>query len=159
MAEAALEVLGPDRRFSTELLVTGPIHEGVLAGDVVLRGGGDPDLQVTDLLGLAGKLAEAGVRRVDRPALVDDSALPRLASINAAEFPIDDPYNAGIGALGVGFDRVKLRWRRPRQRDGRGLDHPAASRGERSSPRRPALCPGEPWSARGPTPRAIRSGF
>ncbi len=112
MAEAALEVLGPDHRFSTELLVTGPVHAGVLEGDVVLRGGGDPDLQVTDLLGLAGRLAEAGVRRITGRLIVDDSALPRLASVNAAEFPIDDPYNAGIGALGVGFDRVKLRWRK-----------------------------------------------
>lgn len=38
----ALDVLGADYRFPTDLLVTGPIEAGVLKGDVVLRGSGDP---------------------------------------------------------------------------------------------------------------------
>ena len=38
----ALSVLGPDYRFPTDLFVTGPIENGVLRGDVVIRGSGDP---------------------------------------------------------------------------------------------------------------------
>jgi D-alanyl-D-alanine carboxypeptidase/D-alanyl-D-alanine-endopeptidase (penicillin-binding protein 4) len=38
----ALDVLGEDYRVPTDLLVTGPIEGGVLKGDVVLRGSGDP---------------------------------------------------------------------------------------------------------------------
>jgi D-alanyl-D-alanine carboxypeptidase/D-alanyl-D-alanine-endopeptidase (penicillin-binding protein 4) len=38
----ALEALGPEYRFATDLLATGPIQGGVVAGDLVLRGSGDP---------------------------------------------------------------------------------------------------------------------
>jgi serine-type D-Ala-D-Ala carboxypeptidase/endopeptidase (penicillin-binding protein 4) len=42
-AAYALGALGSDYRFPTELLITGPIEaNGVLRGDVVLRGSGDP---------------------------------------------------------------------------------------------------------------------
>lgn len=38
----ALEVLGPDYRFPTDVLATGPVEGGVLRGDLVVRGSGDP---------------------------------------------------------------------------------------------------------------------
>ncbi|HYH79755.1 MAG TPA: D-alanyl-D-alanine carboxypeptidase/D-alanyl-D-alanine-endopeptidase [Longimicrobium sp.] len=38
----ALEMLGPEYRFPTDLLASGPIEGGVLRGDLVLRGSGDP---------------------------------------------------------------------------------------------------------------------
>ncbi|MDD4004907.1 MAG: D-alanyl-D-alanine carboxypeptidase/D-alanyl-D-alanine-endopeptidase [Elusimicrobiaceae bacterium] len=43
---AALELLGPDHRFKTELLYSGSIddEDGVLKGDLYIRGGGDPTL-------------------------------------------------------------------------------------------------------------------
>ena len=37
----ALAVLGPDYRFPTDLLVTGPVQNGVVRGAVVIRGSGD----------------------------------------------------------------------------------------------------------------------
>lgn len=39
---AALARFGPNAVIETDLLVTGPVVEGVLQGDVYLRGGGDP---------------------------------------------------------------------------------------------------------------------
>ena len=38
----ALAVLGPDYRFPTDVLITGPVQNGVVRGDVVIRGSGDP---------------------------------------------------------------------------------------------------------------------
>lgn len=38
----ALEMLGPQFRFETRLLGTGPIENGVLKGDLILAGGGRP---------------------------------------------------------------------------------------------------------------------
>ncbi|HKP77348.1 MAG TPA: D-alanyl-D-alanine carboxypeptidase/D-alanyl-D-alanine-endopeptidase, partial [Longimicrobiaceae bacterium] len=38
----ALHLLGPEYRFPTDLLATGPIVGGVVKGDLVLRGSGDP---------------------------------------------------------------------------------------------------------------------
>jgi D-alanyl-D-alanine carboxypeptidase/D-alanyl-D-alanine-endopeptidase (penicillin-binding protein 4) len=41
----ALEALGSDYRFATRLLATGPIEGGILKGDLILAGGGDPHAQ------------------------------------------------------------------------------------------------------------------
>ncbi len=41
---AALEILGPDFRFETKLYYTGNIDNGVLHGDIIIQGGGDPTL-------------------------------------------------------------------------------------------------------------------
>ncbi len=70
----ALAVLGPDHRFSTDLLRTGPITDrGVLRGDVVLRGSGDPAFGYPDytddpmepLRIMARRLRELGVSRIE----------------------------------------------------------------------------------------------
>lgn len=45
---AALEILGPDKRFRTSLLYEGRITDSVLNGNIVIRGGGDPTLGVGD---------------------------------------------------------------------------------------------------------------
>ncbi|MFD0279638.1 D-alanyl-D-alanine carboxypeptidase/D-alanyl-D-alanine-endopeptidase [Kitasatospora sp. NPDC127111] len=63
-AAAALELLGPDHRFATEVLAAGPRVGGRLDGDLVLRGGGDPSLLPADLDELAHRVAAAGVTEV-----------------------------------------------------------------------------------------------
>lgn len=45
---AALELLGPDFRYSTFLLARGPVVDGVLEGDLILFGTGDPTLEARD---------------------------------------------------------------------------------------------------------------
>ena len=109
-AIVALDVLGPEHRYRTELLARGVIDDGVLHGDLILRGGGDPALDVADLLGLAVRLENRGVRYVDGSFLVDDSALPRLSEIEPTQ-PPEAAYNPGIGALSLAFNRVRVAWR------------------------------------------------
>lgn len=48
VAAVALEVLGPDHRFRTQLQ-SAPPFDGVIAGDVYLVGGGDPVLRTADV--------------------------------------------------------------------------------------------------------------
>jgi len=45
---AALEILGPDKRFRTSFGYEGRIADGVLEGNIVIRGGGDPTLAMGD---------------------------------------------------------------------------------------------------------------
>ncbi|WP_282202985.1 D-alanyl-D-alanine carboxypeptidase/D-alanyl-D-alanine endopeptidase [Kitasatospora fiedleri] len=61
---AALDALGTGYRFGTDVLATGRSDAGVLRGDLVLRGGGDPSLLSQDLDALARQVADSGVRLV-----------------------------------------------------------------------------------------------
>jgi len=62
---AALEILGDDFRFETLLGLSAPLGDTILDGDVVILGGGDPTLSLSDLAAWAADLARAGVQRID----------------------------------------------------------------------------------------------
>lgn len=108
---AALALLGPDHRFTTRLLATEPLTGGVLRGDLILQGGGDPALATEGLVQLLGGLAAAGLRRVEGRFLYDTGLLPDLAEIDAGQ-PWAAPYNTGVGALSLNYNRALLNWRR-----------------------------------------------
>ncbi len=88
VAAAALEALGPDHVFTTEVR-GGPVNGGVLAGDLYLVGGGDPllttddypaaqingypVLNATSLDTLADSVAAAGITHVDGNLVADGS--------------------------------------------------------------------------------------
>ncbi len=61
----ALMRLGPAWRFRTELVGPAPDADGVVPGDLILRGSGDPSLLPVQLDALAGQLARRGVTRID----------------------------------------------------------------------------------------------
>lgn len=72
-AASALHWLGPDHRFRTALLATGPLRGDTLHGDLVLVGRGDPDLTAAQLAGLADSLARRGARVVTGDVRADDT--------------------------------------------------------------------------------------
>ncbi len=72
-AVGAYEVLSPDHRFTTAVLRAGPVAEGRLAGDLVLRAGGDPTLTSTDLVTLAAGVLEDGISSVEGDLVIDAS--------------------------------------------------------------------------------------
>lgn len=110
-AAYALDRLGPAHRFATLVLATGPVQGGVVQGDLVLAGGGDPVLD-TDMLGdLAARLAATGIRGVTGRFLLWDAALPRMERIDT-EQPDFVGYNPAISGLNLNFNRVHFEWRR-----------------------------------------------
>jgi D-alanyl-D-alanine carboxypeptidase/D-alanyl-D-alanine-endopeptidase (penicillin-binding protein 4) len=61
---AALKTWGPDRQFETLISVTGPIKNGVLHGDLVIQGGGDPFFVWEEVIALGNSLNKLGINRV-----------------------------------------------------------------------------------------------
>jgi serine-type D-Ala-D-Ala carboxypeptidase/endopeptidase (penicillin-binding protein 4) len=113
----ALLGLGLEHRFVTRILASGgSIQGGVLRGDLVLQGGGDPVLETSELAVLAQRLVALGLRRVEGRLLVDDGALPSIPAI-AADQPVQAGYNPSISGMNLNFNRVHFAW----QNGGGGL--------------------------------------
>ncbi|MFI5093694.1 MAG: D-alanyl-D-alanine carboxypeptidase/D-alanyl-D-alanine-endopeptidase [Candidatus Acidiferrales bacterium] len=122
----ALAKLGPDYRFHTTLETRGIISEdGILSGDLILVGRGDPNLSNRKfpyelkeefdgppekaLAELAGALVARGVREISGDVVGDDSYFPRERYPNGWE--IDDmvwEYGAAISAIVVGDNTVAV---------------------------------------------------
>jgi D-alanyl-D-alanine carboxypeptidase/D-alanyl-D-alanine-endopeptidase (penicillin-binding protein 4) len=79
VAASALNLLGPDHRFTTRVTRVGDIAmDGTLQGDIVLLGGGDPSLSRGDLEGLARVVASSGIRRVSGTVLGNEDRFDRV---------------------------------------------------------------------------------
>jgi hypothetical protein len=78
VAATALDILGPKERFGTSFVaLDGPDADGVIHGPLWLVGSGDPLFTSNDLRGGIGALRRLGVKRIDGPLVVDDSAFSR----------------------------------------------------------------------------------
>ncbi|MGW5474055.1 D-alanyl-D-alanine carboxypeptidase/D-alanyl-D-alanine endopeptidase [Streptomyces chartreusis] len=102
---AAMEILGPDHRFGTDVLATGRQSGSRLKGDLYLRGTGDPTLLAGDYDALAERIAAAGITRVDGRLVADDTRFDdrRLGRSWAADDE-SSYYSAQISALSVAPD-------------------------------------------------------
>ncbi len=110
-AAYALTILGENCQFNTSLLATGPISDGVLNGDLILAGGGDPTLDTDDLNALAKQLAGVGVTRIKGRFLVWGGTLSKSLQIDK-EQPAHVGYNPAVSGLNVNFNRVHFEWKR-----------------------------------------------
>lgn len=107
----ALEKLGAGYRFVTRVLATGPVSNGMVQGDIVLAGGGDPTLQTDQLGDLVARLAQSGLKGATGRFRYWDGALPRMDGI-APDQPDHVGYNAAISGLCLNFNRVHFEWKR-----------------------------------------------
>ncbi len=107
---AALNQLGPGYAWKTELWANGTIDGGVLNGDLIIKGYGDPTLTLERMWLLQRALRGRGVHHI-RGSLVLD--------LNYFDLPVIDPgafdgeplavYNAAPGALVANFNALTLR--------------------------------------------------
>lgn len=83
---AALKTWGTSHRFDTTVGVTGPIENGVVQGDLVVQGGGDPLFVWEEAIALGNALEQRGIRRVEGNLVITGDF--------AMNFK-DDPQTAG----------------------------------------------------------------
>ncbi len=107
----ALHVLGPEFRFETKLVADGAIENGVLNGDLILVGGGDPLLDTDALATMAANLREVGITEVRGAFKVYDGALPYVFSIDPGQ-PDHLGYSPAISGISLNFNRVHFEWKR-----------------------------------------------
>jgi D-alanyl-D-alanine carboxypeptidase/D-alanyl-D-alanine-endopeptidase (penicillin-binding protein 4) len=158
----AAEAVGWDYQYATRLEATGPITDGVLAGDLLVIGSGDPTIggrAGEDFSSWITALRAAGIRRIDGRIIGDDDAIdeprPQLA------WAWDDlgyPSGALFGALNYAENRMTVTLT-PGPRPGApvsiGVDPDASSRpimnrvvtGAAGTPQQiwPEQRPGEPF--------------
>ena len=105
----ALELLGPDYRWRTEAYADGAVVDGVLHGDLVLRGRGDPKITVEQWQAFIARLRAAGLAAVDGNLAIDRSAFA-LPPYDPGAFDSEPqkPYNVGPDALLVNFKAAEL---------------------------------------------------
>jgi serine-type D-Ala-D-Ala carboxypeptidase/endopeptidase (penicillin-binding protein 4) len=108
---AALDLLGPAFTFHTDVLVTGELAGGVLAGDLHLRGGGDPKLTYERVWQVARQLRSRGVREI-RGDVVLDRGYFSSAPHDSGRFDQEPrrAYNVGADPLLINFQVIDFRF-------------------------------------------------
>ncbi len=108
---AGLDLLGPAYLWTTEAYAAGPLRDGVLAGDLVIRGRGDPKLTIENFWLLLRSLRGRGLRDIQGD-LVLDRGYFTVQEHDASRFDAEPtrPYNTGPDALLVNFKAVRVQF-------------------------------------------------
>ena len=106
---AALDLLGPAYTWKTAALADSAAVDGVLNGNLYLRGSGDPRFSIEHLWALLRQLRVRGVRQIGGDVVLD-RAVFNVPAIDPGAF--DDkpmrPYNVGPDALLINFRALRF---------------------------------------------------
>jgi D-alanyl-D-alanine carboxypeptidase/D-alanyl-D-alanine-endopeptidase (penicillin-binding protein 4) len=112
---AAAADLGWDYTYRTTLLASGPISGGVLAGDLVVVGSGDPSIGNIDgsaerVFGeWADRLKQLGVRAIAGRIVGDDNAFDdEILGFGWSWDDLPEDYAAGVGALQFNENAIRV---------------------------------------------------
>jgi len=106
---AALDLLGPAYTWRTPVWLEGRLHDGVLKGNLVIQGQGDPKLVPERLWLLLQRVQGMGVRHIDGDIVLDHQAFAPPES-GPADFDGEPlrPYNVAPDALLFNFKSVAM---------------------------------------------------
>ncbi len=107
---AALEMLGPTYQWKTEFYTDGQLKNGVLNGNLYLKGGGDPKLNMEKLWLLMRDLRANGVTKVTGDLVLDRSYfnIPQLPVFNDDGGDDTKPFLVGPDSLLVNLKSVRM---------------------------------------------------
>lgn len=106
-AAASLELLGPSKTWSTQVLASS--RDGATVKGLVLKGSGESLLQYRHFISWAAALKRAGVERVEGPLIIDDTAHKGDVLPPGFEQKQEDAsYRSAISAVSVNFNGVDV---------------------------------------------------
>jgi D-alanyl-D-alanine carboxypeptidase/D-alanyl-D-alanine-endopeptidase (penicillin-binding protein 4) len=108
---AALDTLGPAFVWRTPVYVDGPVRDGVLQGNIYIKGSGDPRLVVERLWLLMRRIQGLGIQKIQGDIVLDRSAFD-VPARDAASFDGEPlrPYNAAPDALLINFKSLLIQF-------------------------------------------------
>lgn len=126
---AALELLGPTHHWETEFYADGPLENGVLRGNLYLKGGGDPKLNMEKLWLLLRDLRINGVQQVQGDLVLDRSffVTPQLPAFNDDGGDENKPFLVKPDALLVNLKAQRFVARAAEGKVQIAMDPPIAS--------------------------------
>ncbi|WP_236675042.1 D-alanyl-D-alanine carboxypeptidase/D-alanyl-D-alanine-endopeptidase [Piscinibacter sp. HJYY11] len=106
---AALDLLGPAWAWSTPVWIQGTTLNGVLDGNLVIKGSGDPKFVQERLWQVLRRVQQLGVREIRGDILLDRSAF-KLPPHDPGAFDAQpySPQNAGADALLLNYKSLQL---------------------------------------------------
>jgi len=107
---AALDLLGPSYTWHTRASIRGALNDGVLDGDLILQGGGDPYMTLERWWSFARALRAKGLKTIHGDIVIDNTAFS-LPPEDPGEFDgrPNRPYNVVPDALMVNFQSIEFR--------------------------------------------------
>ncbi len=107
---AALEMLGPTHQWKTEFYTDGTLNNGTLQGNLYLKGGGDPKLNMEKLWLLMRDLRANGVQQVAGDLILDRSFFeqPQLPAFNDDGNDKNKPFLVKPDALMVNLKALRF---------------------------------------------------
>ena len=105
---AALSVLGPDYRFETVVSTDAPELGPTLAGNLYVRGTGDPSLVSEELWKLAESIRVLGIERIEGDLVLDVAHFDTVSTTSSTVAEGHRAYHARTGALSLNFNAIAV---------------------------------------------------
>jgi len=110
-SSAGLSLLGPDFTWRNRIYIEGLLKDGVLQGNLYLKGSGDPKLVVERLQSLIQEVMAKGLREIKGDIILDGSVFD-LPNQNPASFDDEPlrPYNVAPQGLLLNFNALLFKF-------------------------------------------------
>ncbi|HEX3644484.1 MAG TPA: D-alanyl-D-alanine carboxypeptidase/D-alanyl-D-alanine-endopeptidase [Vicinamibacterales bacterium] len=112
---AAAEKLGWDYRYETRLFIVGSVAGGMLQGDLIVAGSGDPSIVAAEGMAdrifadWADRLKASGIRAISGRVIGDDNGFEKeTLGLGWMWDDLPDDYSAGVGALQYNESAVRV---------------------------------------------------
>lgn len=115
---SALDLLGPQYQWRTNLFTDGSIDKGVLKGNIYLQGTGDPKLVPEEFEKLMKQLQGLGIQKIDGNLIFDRSAYATsVMGTNTIDGESNRSYNVAPDALLYSFKTLSFLISKAKQTD------------------------------------------